>query len=245
MIYTLPLTGGRTLYGLALGILMLDTKFPRLPGDVGHAATWPFPVAYRIVRGALPERMTVPEADPALLEPFTDAARELEELGVPAIITSCGFLATYQRELSAAVSVPVFASALLQVPVAAAVAPGRRVAILTASPVLTDRHFIGTGWSQRAIPVVQMAPEPDSHFVETYVGNAPEADIGRIEQEVARLARRTVREHPDVGAIVLECANFSPFSSLVRRITGVAVFDLHTLGLHAHAATDGCGPGDR
>ncbi len=239
-----PLTGGRTLYGLALGILMLDTKFPRLPGDVGHAATWPFPVAYRIVRGALPERMAVAEADPELLEPFTEAARELEDLGVPAIVTSCGFLAAYQRELSVAVTVPVFASPLLQVPLAATVTPGRRVAILTASPVLTERHFSGTGWSQRDIPVVQLAPEPGSHFTETYVGNAPRADIGRIEQEVAELARRTTREHPDVGAIVLECANFSPFSGLVRRVTGLPVFDLQTLGMHARATTDG-GPGDR
>src|SRR4051794_36224476 len=79
--------GGRTLYGLALGILMLDTKFPRLPGDIGNAATWPFPVAYRIVRGAFPERMARPDADPDLLEPFVAAARELQELGVPAITT--------------------------------------------------------------------------------------------------------------------------------------------------------------
>ena len=64
------------------------------------------------------------------------------------------------------------------------------------------------------------------------------------EQEIAELARRTMREHPDVGAIVLECANFSPFSGLVRHITGLPVFDLHTLGLHACATTDG-GPGDR
>jgi hypothetical protein len=38
------LKGGRTLYGLALGVLMLDTRMPRLPGDVGNAETWPFPV---------------------------------------------------------------------------------------------------------------------------------------------------------------------------------------------------------
>ena len=49
--------GGRTVYGLALGIIMLDTKFPRLRGDVGNARTWPFPVSPRIVGGALPERM--------------------------------------------------------------------------------------------------------------------------------------------------------------------------------------------
>ena len=53
------LKGGRTLYGLELGILMLDTRFPRLPGDVGNAETWPFPVHYRVVQGADPSRITL------------------------------------------------------------------------------------------------------------------------------------------------------------------------------------------
>ena len=33
------LSGGRTVYGLALGIIMLDTRFPRLRGDIGNAKT--------------------------------------------------------------------------------------------------------------------------------------------------------------------------------------------------------------
>jgi hypothetical protein len=68
--------GGRTVYGQALGVLMLDTRFPRLPGDVGNATTWPFPVEYRIVRGADPSRIMGLEPDPGLLEPFVEAARE-------------------------------------------------------------------------------------------------------------------------------------------------------------------------
>ncbi len=41
----------------AVGILMLDTRFPRFPGDIGNAATWPFPVLYRAVRDASPEHV--------------------------------------------------------------------------------------------------------------------------------------------------------------------------------------------
>ena len=40
-----------------IGILMLDTS-SRFPGDVGNARTWPFPVAYKVVRGAVPDRVT-------------------------------------------------------------------------------------------------------------------------------------------------------------------------------------------
>jgi Asp/Glu/hydantoin racemase len=229
--------GGRTLYGLELGVIMLDTRFPRLPGDIGHAGTWPFPVAYRIVSGALPERMAQPDVDPELLQPFIDAAQELETFGVSAITTSCGFLAAYQRELSAAASVPVFASPLLQVPVAAALRPGRAIAIFTARTVLGERHFNGAGWSAEDIPVIQVAPRTDSHFFETFVGNAVEADVDRLESEVAELTERAIVDNPSIGAIVLECANFAPFSHIVKRIAGIPVFDLYTLGMHAFQTT--------
>ncbi|HHY91802.1 MAG TPA: aspartate/glutamate racemase family protein, partial [Firmicutes bacterium] len=109
--------GGRTNYGQILGIIMLDTRFPRLPGDVGNAATFPFPVRYEVVQGASPLRV-VQEADPALLQPFIRAAQALQAAGVQAIATSCGFLALWQAELAAAVKVPLVTSSLLQVPLA-------------------------------------------------------------------------------------------------------------------------------
>ena len=100
--------GGRNLYGHAIGILVLDTVFPRIPGDIGHAGTFPFPVLYHKVRNASPARV-VREGDPALLEGFVAGARTLEASGVAAITTSCGFLAMFQRQLAEAVRVPVFA----------------------------------------------------------------------------------------------------------------------------------------
>lgn len=232
--------GGRTIYGRHLGVLTLDTRFPRLPGDVGHAGTWPFPVAYRVVEGALPRLLARAEPDEELLAPLLDGLRDLEREGVRAIITSCGFLAIYQRQLADAVSVPVFASSLLQVPVAArSIRRDQRVGILTARAVLTEQHFRGAGFDPADIPVVQMAPAESSEFVRTYVGNRAEVDPDDLEREIRELALGLVRDHPDVGAIVLECANLSPFREIVRRATGRAVFDLYTLGMHAYLASGG------
>ena len=142
------LRGGRTVYGQALGILMLDTRFPRPPGDVGNATTWPFPTQYRIVKGTDTSRIMGEAPDPTLLEPFLEAARDLELHGVRAITTSCGFLAVFQRELAAAVSVPVLTSSLLQVPIVSRLLrPDQKVGVLTERPHLTERHFQGVGWS--------------------------------------------------------------------------------------------------
>ena len=49
--------GGKTVYGAAVGILVLDTKFPRMPGDIGYTPTWPFRL-YKVVCGASAERVT-------------------------------------------------------------------------------------------------------------------------------------------------------------------------------------------
>ena len=48
-----------------LGVLMLQTRFPRLPGDVGHPASFSMPVHHRVVPGASAQRV-VREGDPLL-----------------------------------------------------------------------------------------------------------------------------------------------------------------------------------
>src|ERR1043165_1563272 len=92
--------GGKAIYGAALGILMLEARFPRIPGDMGNAGTWPFPVLYRVVRGASPELVVRRRAE-GLLERFLDAAQELVALGADGITTNCGFLSLFQAELAA------------------------------------------------------------------------------------------------------------------------------------------------
>jgi hypothetical protein len=236
-----PTDQGRSvLAGHALGVLMLDTRFPRAPGDVGNAGTWPFPVRYRVVTGAVTSRIMGRAPDPSLLEPFIEGARQLAADGVAAITTSCGFLAAFQRELAAAVSVPVLTSALLQVPmVARSIAPDRCVGILTERPNLTPRHFAGVGWSPAEIPV-RVAALPAGAVVPTvFIDGATEADSQVLEAEMVAAALDLTRRFPEVAAIVLECTNFVPYSQLIRRATGLPVYDLYTLVTLTYQATVG------
>src|SRR5437588_12528716 len=87
--------GGKALYGAPLGILMLEARFPRIPGDMGNATTWPFPVLYRVVRGASPQRV-VRERAAGLLDAFLEAARELVSDGADGLTPTCGFPSLYQ-----------------------------------------------------------------------------------------------------------------------------------------------------
>ena len=213
-----------------LGILMLDTHFPRIKGDVGNPESFSCPVRKLTVRGASPDRV-VREADPALLEPFLQAAEQLEREGCAAVTTSCGFLAMFQKELAARVSIPVFTSSLLQVRTAYGLLPeGKKVGILTADGrKLGERHFRGAGIED--VPKVVYGME-GTHFHDIYVGDRKDLDPVRAGEELQRVALRMVEEHPEVGAVVCECTNMPPYTDALRRILKCPVYDILTLADH-------------
>jgi len=223
--------GGYTNYGESIGILMLDTVFPRLPGDIGNASTYGFPVRYKVVRGASPDKIMGDAPDLALLQPFIEAAQELEREGVKAITTSCGFLTPFQKELARTVNIPVFTSGLLLVPlVRTMLNPDRAIAVLTErAQHLNERHFNGAGWSARDIPVIVKGLKPDAVFPTVFIGNRPELDSDILREEMTEMARSVMAEHPEVGAIVLECTNMGPFSAAIRAAAGVPVFGINNL----------------
>ena len=222
--------GGRTTYGMAVGVLMLDTVFPRIPGDIGNATTFRYPVCYHIVQGASTDRIMAEEPDPGLVEPFIKGARILEKMGVRLITTSCGFLGPFQPYLAEAVRIPVITTAIVQVPAVSAMVGGRKVAVLVErANIMTENHFQGAGWSSTEIPVVVHGMPEDAYFPTVFIGNSREADIARLEADMRELGRSLVRKHPDTAAVVCECTNFVPFAGALQEEVNVPVFDIVTL----------------
>ena len=235
--------GGFNQYGFSVGILMLDTRFPRIPGDMGNAATFPFPVRYHRVSGAAPD-LVVRRGAEGLLPAFIEGARQLEREGVGAITTNCGFLVKYQPELAAAVSVPVFTSSLLLVPLVHRRRPaGRRVGIMTVTAAtLGAEHLRGAGIG-RDIPIAVAGMETEKEFTRVLLGDELELDVELAREEHVRVARRLVGEHPDLGAVVLECTNMPPYAADIQRETGLPVFDIVSLVTLVHGAlAAGLGP---
>jgi len=217
---------GRTIYDAPLGILMLETHFPRIPGDIGNASSFNFPVVYKVVKGANADRV-VSQGDPALVEEFISAGKELVASGTRALVASCGFLALFQKEISEALPVPCVASSLVQLPMVHCITGGKPVGVITAnSSALTHRHFLGVGAA--GIPVVVEGIE-NSPFGQTLLRDLPEFDYEEAETAVIGAAKRLLESNRTIGAIVLECTNLPPFSEAIRRATNLPVFDIVTL----------------
>jgi len=228
--------GGFNQYGFTVGILMLDTRFPRIPGDMGNAETFPFPVRYERVSGADPD-LVVRRGAAGLLPAFVERARRLEREGVGAITTNCGFLVKFQRELAESVRIPVFTSSLLLVPlVHRLLPPGRRVGIMTVNAgSLTPEHLDGAGIGGD-VPLAVAGMETEKEFTRVLLGNELVLDVDAAREEHVRVAHRLVAEHPDVGAIVLECTNMPPYAADIQRETGLPVFDIVSLVTTVHTA---------
>ena len=213
-----------------LGILMLDTRFPRPLGDIGNPDTWRragIPVRFVTVTGASPERI-VKEADPALLQPFVDAAVGLARAGAVALSTSCGFLAAWQARLSQAVAVPVVSSSLLQA------ARFARPGIVTIAAAALGPAVLRGAGVPAGTPVQGVAP--GCEFERRILSNDSTLDLGLAEQDVVAAAVRLVEAHPGVTDIVLECTNMPPYRQAVAQATGRAVHDIETLLIEQWAA---------
>ena len=227
--------GVTNLYGYTIGILMIEGHFPRLPGAIGNATTFPFPVLHHVVSGATGERV-VRSTETEVIGPWLEGARQLEAAGVRAITTSCGFTATFQRELTEAVDVPVFASSLLLVPlIARMLKPDQRVGIVTAdSRCLTSRHLEGAGVDPQTIVATGLEGCPE--FEEVVFQDRPDLDVERMQGEVVEVATSLVTRRADVRALRLECSVLPPFAHAVQAAVGLPVFDFTTLITMVHSS---------
>jgi Asp/Glu/hydantoin racemase len=226
MVKTMRADGGKTVYGAAVGILMLDTRFPRIPGDIGHAATWPFPVLYRVVRDASPDQVVRRRAA-GLLPAFIAAARDLVADGADGITTNCGFLALIQRQLAEAVGVPVAASSLMQVPlVQALLPPGQVPGIITiSSDTLSADHLSACGV---ALDTPTVGTEDGLEFSRAILNDEPVMDVALAREDVLNAGRRLLEHDSRVGAVVLECTNMTPYAADLRAELGLPVFGIYS-----------------
>jgi hypothetical protein len=205
---------------------MLDTRFPRVLGDIGNPRTFPFPVQYLRIPGAYAE--DVVRRKPAdLLRDFVQGAQELERRGVAAITTTCGFLARFQRELSDAVRVPVCTSSLMLVPLVHRMLPPKAaVGILTIdASALGAAELAGAGVSPDT-PVVVAGLEGEAEFARAILEDRPALNADAARQEHVRVAQRLAAAHPEIRALVLECTNMPPYRDAIRAATGLPVFDI-------------------
>ncbi|QPC92611.1 aspartate/glutamate racemase family protein [Mesorhizobium sp. INR15] len=213
--------------GDLIGILTLEASIPYVVGNVSNAGTYDFPVRYKTIGGASIDRL-LNQSDQGLLQPVLAAAKELEQEGVRAITGACGFMALFQREVSNALSIPVFLSSLLQVPLLHATT-GRPVGIITANSKRLHRAHLEACGIASDLPVVIRGMQDEPEFRSAILEESGSLDSAVIEAETVSVAKRLIADHPAIGAILLECSDLPPYSKAIQAATDRPVFDYNTM----------------
>jgi hypothetical protein len=212
-----------------LGIIMLDTQFPRPLGDIGNMQSWQVPVKHWVVKGSFPDRVVASAASlraERMLTSFRSTALHFQGMGAKAITTSCGFLVLLQADLQRAVRVPVVTSSLMQLPKLLRTHP--RVGVLTISAAkLGLDHLRAAGVARDDLSrVVVQGVEPESEFVRRILGNDTQLNVDLARRDVVAAAVALKARAPDVTQVVLECTNMPPYAPSIEAETGFKTWSL-------------------
>lgn len=230
---------GQVATGYRIGMLCGEWNIPFIPGDLNNANTFEFPVLYARVPGAdgasilggSPERHT---------EKFIAAARQLEQAGVQAITSNCGYMIAYQQAITEAVSIPVFMSSLLQAPLLLSMfAPDAKIGALVANgAAFTDVMLCAAGVadpSRVAVHGLETGPLWRATINEEH----GTLDSDGLRAEVVAAALSLQQRTPGLRAILLECSDLPPYAADIEKATGLPVFDWASFIRWVHAA---CAP---
>lgn len=203
---------------------MLDTRFPRIKGDIGNPETFSFPVRKLVIQGAFPQKV-VRENPRSLLPLFVAAAKQLEREGAFAITTSCGFLTLFQKELENAVDSPVLTSSLfLYNQIRQTLPANKKLGILTiAASSLSPDHLASANITYN--PPIGTT-ENGKEFTSAILENRDTLDIEKARNDNVSAALQLQKANPDLGAILLECTNMPPYADAISKATGLPVFSI-------------------
>jgi hypothetical protein len=224
--------GGKTVYGARVGILMLDTLFPRIPGDMCNALTWPFPVLFKVVRNAT--AASVAERSQSMRDDFMAAGEELVAEGADGITTNVGYLSLFQDELAARCGVPVAASSLMQIPfVERLLPPGKRAGVVTFSTATLEADHLVAAGARPDTPVA--GTENGVEFCRFIRDNDTRMDVRAAERDLLDAGRDLVGRHPEVGAVILECTNMTPYARAMSEALAMPVYSIYSFVCWFHA----------
>ena len=222
--------GGKQYYGEAIGIALFDgRRYPILPGDVANASTYSYPVRLKVIEGLYetPTSWNKGLNVPADIQRIVDTVKSLEDDGVRAVVTACGFFSVVQEILADSVNIPVFTTPLLMVSqIVRLIGSDRSVCIITASERLLVSDYLTAAGIELDMPVNIVGMEPSTEFFATHMGGTRTTwDVDLQRRELVEIVQNAVLRFPNIGAFLLECSQLPTFSADIQDVVNLPVFD--------------------
>ncbi|MBO1305177.1 aspartate/glutamate racemase family protein [Enterococcus sp. 669A] len=211
--------------GYAIGIIAVDLKYPKLPGNVANATTFSFPVLYEVVEFEI-EQLFAGAGE--IEEQIIAAAKKLESRGVRAIVGACGYFGHFQQVVADTVDIPVFLSSISQIPlIKLSLKKTQKILTLVASGEDITPEFFQQSGADLADCVICEIGSLES-FAPIRWGKT-KLDNQRLTDDLVATVKQQLAENPAIGAVLLECSDLPPYACAIQQATGLAVFDFITL----------------
>ena len=149
----------------------------------------------------------------------------IQKEGIRCLSSGCGFFGNFQKEVSAALDIPVALSPLVMIPwIETMIKPNQKIGVLTANAgALTDKLLNSCGVKNRDRLIIRdLYNEPEFSCIMTYRGVF---DNDGVEKEVVGKAMEIMAEDEEIGAFLLECSDMPPYAHAVQSATQRPVFD--------------------
>jgi aspartate/glutamate racemase len=209
-----------------LGVIMLNTHFPRIIGDIGNPDSFDFPVIYECVTSAEVGKIVTSEGISSdIKKDIFEKIKSLENQSVDLIVTTCGFLGEMQNELKSFTNIPILTSSLLTIPFARTFLNKEtdKIGILTFDATkLNETHFGGHYGDDIVIGDIPKNGE----LFNTIKHDRLTLDYEKSKEEVIGSILSLLKKEPDIKIIVLECTNLSPYIEEIKSITQLPTFDI-------------------
>ena len=216
----------------SLGIIRLDYDYQPAPGDIDCPKSFPYDVYYKVVPGLTFNMCQSGNLTDEVQERFRESIQWLlEEKKVCGITGDCGFMMYYQQLARDITHIPIFMSALCQLPaVTCAYSSSEQIIILTANSESLEpmrnliRDECGVDTRNQRYHIVGC--EDVEGFEAVAFGE--KVDTKKVEPGIVDKAVEAVEKYPESRAFVLECTELPPYSDAIRCKTGLPVFDAIT-----------------
>jgi len=205
------------LAAMALVVLQLDTRFPRIPGDIACEDTYRRPVGIRIIDKARVANVVNADPDALDITGFTSAIKEggeIEESQDQIIGTSCGFMIYFQESLSKMTHGTFISSSLIALPELRSRFCDSDIMVITFDADVLRSPAYQPSLDGFAGPVIGL--EKWMHLYEVISKDLEDLDVERAALEMEHLIIDALQRFP-VKAIVLECTNLPPYKHVLRR----------------------------
>jgi hypothetical protein len=203
-----------------VSVLQLDTRFCRVPGDIGCAESYVQDPEIIRVPCASVANIVTDQPGQIDLDPFLQA---IEQATGDIVVTSCGFLSPFQDQLQSITPKPIIASVLNMLSDLDVIKGADRSSVLTFDATrLVEAHFPNP---YRANDFRVVGLRPNNPLRQRIEEDVPDCfDVSDVVNAV--VADFALAVMPTTETVILECTNLPPYKPQMRHDSNVRIIDI-------------------